>query len=166
MTLTDEERRSLSGLASSGKGAARKLTHARILLLIQVAGFNLGLVMRRLLGAGTARGLPGLSGRVSAFVGAEVVEYLVLDLSDRACSLLFACAGLNPRGLQHHDDVGRAIHTRLELGEDGRLHRTTTMNAFLRSGSNSRTARRDDGHTRKRHTGRPSADPAQLAESY
>lgn len=32
VTLTDEERRSLRGLVSSGKGAARKLTHARILL--------------------------------------------------------------------------------------------------------------------------------------
>jgi transposase len=30
--LTDEERRSLRALVSSGKGAARKLTHARILL--------------------------------------------------------------------------------------------------------------------------------------
>ena len=30
--LTDEERRSLRRLVSSGKGAARKLTHARILL--------------------------------------------------------------------------------------------------------------------------------------
>jgi transposase len=32
VTLRDEERRSLRGLVSSGKGAARKLTHARILL--------------------------------------------------------------------------------------------------------------------------------------
>ncbi len=32
VTLTDEERRSLRALVSSGKGAARKLTHARILL--------------------------------------------------------------------------------------------------------------------------------------
>ena len=32
VTLTDEERRSLRTLVSSGKGAARKLTHARILL--------------------------------------------------------------------------------------------------------------------------------------
>ncbi len=32
VTLTDEERRSLRSLVSSGKGAARKLTHARILL--------------------------------------------------------------------------------------------------------------------------------------
>ncbi len=32
VTLTDEERRSLRGLVSSGKGAARKLAHARILL--------------------------------------------------------------------------------------------------------------------------------------
>ena len=32
VTLTDEERRSLRGLVSSGKGAGRKLTHARILL--------------------------------------------------------------------------------------------------------------------------------------
>lgn len=32
VTLTDEERRSLRALVSSGKGAARKLMHARILL--------------------------------------------------------------------------------------------------------------------------------------
>ena len=32
VTLTDEERRSLRTLVSTGKGAARKLTHARILL--------------------------------------------------------------------------------------------------------------------------------------
>ena len=32
VTLTDEERRLLRALVSSGKGAARKLTHARILL--------------------------------------------------------------------------------------------------------------------------------------
>ena len=32
VTLTDEERKILKGLISSGKGAARKLTHARILL--------------------------------------------------------------------------------------------------------------------------------------
>jgi hypothetical protein len=32
VTLTDEERRSLRALVSSGKGAARKLTHAQILL--------------------------------------------------------------------------------------------------------------------------------------
>ena len=32
VTLTDEERRSLRTLASTGKGAARKLTHARVLL--------------------------------------------------------------------------------------------------------------------------------------
>ena len=32
VALTDEERRSLRALVSSGKGAARKLTHARILL--------------------------------------------------------------------------------------------------------------------------------------
>ncbi len=32
VTLTDEELRSLRALVSSGKGAARKLTHARILL--------------------------------------------------------------------------------------------------------------------------------------
>ena len=32
VTLTDEERRSLRALVSSGKGAARKLTHARIVL--------------------------------------------------------------------------------------------------------------------------------------
>jgi transposase len=32
VTLTDEERGSLRGLVSSGKGAARKLMHARILL--------------------------------------------------------------------------------------------------------------------------------------
>ena len=32
VTLTDEERQSLRALVSSGKGAARKLTHARILL--------------------------------------------------------------------------------------------------------------------------------------
>lgn len=32
VTLTDEERRALRALVSSGKGAARKLTHARILL--------------------------------------------------------------------------------------------------------------------------------------
>ena len=32
VTLTDAERRSLRGLVSTGKGAARKLTHARIVL--------------------------------------------------------------------------------------------------------------------------------------
>lgn len=32
VTLTDEERRMLEGLISSGKGSARKLAHARILL--------------------------------------------------------------------------------------------------------------------------------------
>ncbi len=32
VTLTGQERRSLRGLVSSGKGAARKRTHARILL--------------------------------------------------------------------------------------------------------------------------------------
>jgi len=32
VTLTDEERRSLRALVSSGKGSARKLAHARILL--------------------------------------------------------------------------------------------------------------------------------------
>ncbi len=32
VTLTDEEREMIKGLISSGKGAARKLTHARILL--------------------------------------------------------------------------------------------------------------------------------------
>ncbi len=32
VTLTDAERRSLRGLVSTGKGAARKLAHARILL--------------------------------------------------------------------------------------------------------------------------------------
>lgn len=33
VTLTAEERQQLEKLVSSGKGAARKLTHARILLL-------------------------------------------------------------------------------------------------------------------------------------
>jgi transposase len=44
--------------------------HPNILkrLLIHVAGFNLGLVMRSLFGVGTARGLQGLRGRVLAFV--------------------------------------------------------------------------------------------------
>ncbi len=44
--------------------------HPNILkrLLIHVAGFNLGLVMRRLLGVGTARGLQGLCGRLMAFI--------------------------------------------------------------------------------------------------
>ena len=37
VTLTDAERRSLRGLVSSGKGAARKLTHARILLKADVS---------------------------------------------------------------------------------------------------------------------------------
>ena len=43
--------------------------HPNILkrLLIHVAGFNLGLVMRSLLGVGTARGLQGLCSRVLAF---------------------------------------------------------------------------------------------------
>ena len=41
VTLTDEERRSLRALVSSGKGAARKLTHARILLKAD-AGRGLG----------------------------------------------------------------------------------------------------------------------------
>ena len=45
--------------------------HPNILkrLLIHVAGFNLGLVMRSLFGVGTARGLQGLCGRVLAFIG-------------------------------------------------------------------------------------------------
>ena len=44
--------------------------HPNILkrLLIHVAGFNLGLVMRSLFGVGTARGLQGLCGRVLAFI--------------------------------------------------------------------------------------------------
>jgi transposase len=44
--------------------------HPNILkrLLIHVAGFNLGLVMRSLFGVGTARGLQGLCGRVLAFL--------------------------------------------------------------------------------------------------
>ena len=44
--------------------------HPNILkrLLIHVAGFNLGLVMRSLFGVGTARGLQGQCGRVLAFV--------------------------------------------------------------------------------------------------
>jgi transposase len=44
--------------------------HPNILkrLLIHIAGFNLGLVMRSLFGVGTARGLQGLCGRVLAFV--------------------------------------------------------------------------------------------------
>lgn len=37
VTLTDEERRSLRALVSSGKGAARKLSHARILLKADAA---------------------------------------------------------------------------------------------------------------------------------
>ena len=36
-----------------------------------VAGFNLGLVMRRLFGVGTARGLQGLCGRVLVFLGSS-----------------------------------------------------------------------------------------------
>jgi len=46
--------------------------HPNILkrLLIHVAGFNLGLVMRSLFGVGTARGFQGLCGRVLAFVWA------------------------------------------------------------------------------------------------
>ena len=45
--------------------------HPNILkrLLIHVAGFNLGLVMRSLFGVGTARGLQGLCGRVLALIG-------------------------------------------------------------------------------------------------
>ena len=44
--------------------------HPNILkrLLIHVAGFNLGLVMRSLFGVGTARGLQGLCGRALAFI--------------------------------------------------------------------------------------------------
>ncbi len=38
VTLTDEERRSLRALVSFGKGAARKLTHARILLKADAGG--------------------------------------------------------------------------------------------------------------------------------
>ena len=40
--------------------------HAKILkrLLIHVTGFNLSLIMRKLLGLGTARGLQGLAARV------------------------------------------------------------------------------------------------------
>jgi hypothetical protein len=37
VTLTVEERQPLEKLVSSGKGAARKLTHARILLLADEA---------------------------------------------------------------------------------------------------------------------------------
>src|SRR5438309_7259255 len=37
VTLTAEERADLEGLVSAGKGAARKLTHARILLLADTA---------------------------------------------------------------------------------------------------------------------------------
>ena len=45
--------------------------HPNILkrLLIHVAGFNLGLVMRSLFGVGTARGLQGLSGLALVFIG-------------------------------------------------------------------------------------------------
>ncbi len=60
VTLTDEERRSLRRLVSSGKGAARKLTHARILLK-----------------ADTGRGGPGWTGAaISAgvAVGTATVE--------------------------------------------------------------------------------------------
>jgi transposase len=42
--------------------------HENILkrLLVHVAGFNLSLIMRKLLGVGTPRGLQGLSGRILA----------------------------------------------------------------------------------------------------
>ena len=44
--------------------------HPNILkrLLIHVAGFNLGLLMRRLLGAGKPRALAGLAGRILASI--------------------------------------------------------------------------------------------------
>lgn len=44
--------------------------HENILkrLLIHVAGFNLSLILRRLLGVGTARGLQGLAARLTAFI--------------------------------------------------------------------------------------------------
>ncbi len=60
VTLTDEERRSLRRLVSSGKGAARKLTHARILLK-----------------ADTGRGGPGWTGAAiseGVEVGTATVE--------------------------------------------------------------------------------------------
>jgi transposase len=40
VTLTDEERELLQKLVSSGKGAARKLIHARVLLLADAGGLN------------------------------------------------------------------------------------------------------------------------------
>ena len=67
--------------------------HPNILkrLLIHVAGFNLGLVMRRLFGVGTARGLQGLCGRVLAWILAlwmalrQLLAPRRLDLGIRAC---------------------------------------------------------------------------------
>ena len=67
--------------------------HPNILkrLLIHVAGFNLGLVMRRLFGVGTARGLQGLCGRVLAWILAlwmalrQLLAPRQLDLGIRAC---------------------------------------------------------------------------------
>ncbi len=50
-------------------------TNIRKRLLIHAGGFNLGLVMRRLIGVGTPR---GLQGRLVAAVGALVVLIRVL----------------------------------------------------------------------------------------
>jgi len=67
--------------------------HPNILkrLLIHVAGFNLGLVMRRLFGVGTARGLQGLRGRVLAWILTlwmalrQLLTPRRLDIGIRAC---------------------------------------------------------------------------------
>jgi hypothetical protein len=42
VTLSPEERAALEGLVATGKGAARRLTHARILLLADAAGQSQG----------------------------------------------------------------------------------------------------------------------------
>ena len=64
------ERSFAHGYDTGGMRRTHLREHPNILkrLLIHVAGFNLGLVMRRLFGVGTARGLQGMCGRVLAVV--------------------------------------------------------------------------------------------------
>jgi transposase len=70
--------------------------HPNILkrLLIHVAGFNLGLVMRSLFGVGTARGLQGLCGRVLAFI---LVVWAVLRRTLWSRGSRFAICGIGNR---------------------------------------------------------------------
>jgi len=67
--------------------------HAKILkrLLVHVAGFNLGLVMRALLGVGKPRGLQDLSSVLSFL--AHVLRHTVFSLAGRAWAALTALIG-------------------------------------------------------------------------